>query len=69
MSGDDFAAAAARQGVKVLPGRKFYATSGPANHVRLAFSYASPSEIVEGVKRLGNVLSEETCTDGLHRDP
>jgi 2-aminoadipate transaminase len=68
VSGDDFAASAARRGVKVLPGRQFYATSGPANHVRLAFSYASPAEIVEGVRRLGNVLSEEAGTDGLHRD-
>lgn len=57
VSGDDFAAAAARQGVKVLPGGQFHATRGPANHVRLAFSYASAAEIVEGVRRLGNVLS------------
>ena len=36
----------------VLPSSHFHASPGPRNHVRLAYSYASPSEIVEGVRRL-----------------
>jgi len=33
-----------RQGVQVLPASHFHATPGPRNHLRLAYSYASPSE-------------------------
>ena len=58
MSGDRLAEAAARRGVKVLPASQFYATQGPANHIRLAFSYASPAEIIEGVQRLGEAFRE-----------
>jgi 2-aminoadipate transaminase len=58
MSGDRLAAAAARRGVKFLPASQFYATEGPANHIRLAFSYASPAEIIEGVGRLGAAFRE-----------
>jgi DNA-binding transcriptional MocR family regulator len=31
---------------------------GPKNFVRLASSYASPSEIVEGVRRLAHAFAE-----------
>ena len=50
---DRLAAIAEAQGVFVLPSSQFHATPGPRNFVRLAYSYASPSEIVEGVRRLG----------------
>jgi len=50
--GDRLAALAEQQGVQVLPASHFHATPGPKNYVRLAYSYASPSEIVEGVRRL-----------------
>ena len=53
VNGDRLAELAATHGVHVLPSSHFHATPGPGNHVRLAFSYASPSEIVEGVRRLG----------------
>ena len=55
---DRLAVAAARRGVRVLPASQFYATAGPATHVRLAYSYASASEIAEGVRRLAQALEE-----------
>lgn len=58
VSGDALARAAIARGVKVLPASDFYATRGPANYVRLAYSYASPSEITEGVRRLGEAFRE-----------
>ncbi|MEX2147463.1 MAG: PLP-dependent aminotransferase family protein [Candidatus Rokuibacteriota bacterium] len=58
VSGDSLAAAAARRGVRVLPASQFYATQGPANYVRVAFSYASPGEIIEGVGRLGEAFKD-----------
>jgi DNA-binding transcriptional MocR family regulator len=35
-----------------------HATPGPRNYVRLAYSYASPSEIVEGVRRLAQAFRQ-----------
>lgn len=58
VSGDRLAAASARRGVKVLPASQFYATDGPANYVRVAFSYASPAEIIEGTGRLGEAFKD-----------
>ena len=55
---DRFAAAAWRHGAEVLPASEFYATAGPATHIRLAYSHASPAEITEGVRRLGKALEE-----------
>ena len=57
-SSDRLAAAAERRGVKVLPASQFYATAGPANYVRMAFSYASPADIIEGVGRLGEAFKD-----------
>jgi 2-aminoadipate transaminase len=58
VSSDRLAAAAARRGVKILSAGQFYATDGPANYVRLAYSYASPAEIIEGAARLGEALKD-----------
>ena len=55
---DELAARAERQGVQVLPASHFHATPGPRNYLRLAYSYASPSEIVEGVRRLAVALAQ-----------
>ena len=52
VDGDRLATLAEAEGVQVLSASQFHATSGPRHHVRLAYSYASPSEIVEGVRRL-----------------
>lgn len=44
--------------VAFVPGNAFYANSGPHNHIRLSFSTSSDEEIVEGIKRLSEVLRE-----------
>jgi 2-aminoadipate transaminase len=53
---DALATLAEAQGVQILPASHFHATPGPRHYIRLAYSYASPSEIVEGVRRLGIAL-------------
>ena len=58
VDGDRLAAVAETHGVVVLPSSQFHATPGPKNHVRLAYSYASPTEIVEGVRRLAQAFRE-----------
>jgi 2-aminoadipate transaminase len=58
--GDDLAKRAAQENVILVPGSKFFAASGgrgdgqpfPKNHIRAAYSYASPDQIDEGVRRL-----------------
>jgi 2-aminoadipate transaminase len=62
--GDAVAAAALAEGVSVLAGSKFFARAGnsgnaaaPGNHIRLAYSFAGPEEIEEGVKRLARALA------------
>ena len=55
---DALAALAEAQGVQVLPASQFHATPGPRHHVRLAYSYASPSEIVEGVRRFAHAFRQ-----------
>ena len=61
VSGDELASAAVREGVFLHAGSEFYADTSrtypenywpPASHVRLAYSFASPEEIDEGVTRL-----------------
>ena len=58
VDGDRLATLAERHGVQVLPASHFHATPGPTHYVRLAYSYASPSEIVEGVRRLAKAYEE-----------
>jgi 2-aminoadipate transaminase len=55
---DRLATLAEGQGVYVLPASQFHASPGPRPYVRLAYSYASPSEIVEGVRRLARAVKE-----------
>jgi 2-aminoadipate transaminase len=56
--GDRLAALAETRGVTILPASQFHATPGPRHYARLAYSYASPSEIVEGVRRLARAFQE-----------
>lgn len=64
VDGDAFAARAAAAGVNIIAGSKFFAGAGrafpgnsgpPRNHVRLSYSYATPDQIDEGVRRLAAV--------------
>ena len=55
---DRLATLAEAEGVQVLPASQFFAIPGPRGFVRLAYSYASPSEIVEGVRRLARAYKQ-----------
>jgi 2-aminoadipate transaminase len=65
--GDELFRAAEREGVIVVPGSKFFASSGmsavsgaskapPKNHIRAAYSHANLEEIDEGVRRLARAF-------------
>lgn len=45
-------------GVSFVPGSVFYPGNAPANHIRLNFTYPTPPEIREGVKRLAAAYRE-----------
>ena len=45
--------------VAYVPGSPFYPTGGGQNTMRLNFSNASEENIMEGMKRLGEVLKKE----------
>jgi 2-aminoadipate transaminase len=60
VDGDALARCAGEAGVTVLPGSKFFArpdAGHPRNHLRVAYSHASPSEIDEGVRRLASAYA------------
>ena len=63
IDGAELAKRAAEEHVLIIPGAKFFAGKGHAkNHVRLAYSFTTPEEIDEGVRRLARVyagLAEE----------
>ncbi len=44
--------------VAFVPGQEFFPDSSSINTMRLNFSNASPENIEEGIKRMGNVMSE-----------
>ena len=69
VSGDDLESAAAREGVILHAGSEFYAKPDqsypanywpPASHIRLAYSFASPEQIDEGVTRLARAYRSIT---------
>ncbi len=63
LDGDDFAARAHHVGVHLIAGSRFFVGGPvhprndipPRNHVRLSYSYATPEQIEEGVRRLAGV--------------
>jgi 2-aminoadipate transaminase len=59
VDGDRLARAASEGGVTVLPGSKFFAspdTSHPKNHLRVAYSHATPDEVEDGIRRLATAF-------------
>jgi 2-aminoadipate transaminase len=65
VDGDEMAKRAALVGVTIIPGSKFFAGNGPGyphnegvpkNRIRLAYSFATPEQIDDGVHRLAEVL-------------
>jgi 2-aminoadipate transaminase len=65
IEGDAFARAAAQNGVHIIPGSKFFAGADEVsaararNHVRLSYSFASPEQIDEGLRRLGRIYESQ----------
>lgn len=66
MDGDIVAIRAAEAGVNLIPGSKFFAGGGAAwpgnrtparSHIRLSFSYATPEQIDDGIRRLAAVCA------------
>lgn len=64
VDGHAIAQQAARSGVNIIPGSRFFVPRGdaprrertlPRNHVRLSYSYATLDQIDEGVRRLASV--------------
>ncbi|GAA0380470.1 PLP-dependent aminotransferase family protein [Streptomyces blastmyceticus] len=46
-------------GVAFVPGTAFHADGRGARHARLSFSYPSPADVDEGIRRLASVLGEQ----------
>lgn len=46
--------------VAYTPGTAFYANGGGRDKLRLAFCYPTPDAIHEGIRRLGEVIRQET---------
>jgi 2-aminoadipate transaminase len=59
MSSADVLKSAIEQKVAFVPGGPFYANGGGHNTMRLNFSYSNPEKILEGISRLGKVISEK----------
>src|SRR3546814_10677477 len=58
IDGDMLATIAGEVGVNLIAGSRFFASTGtdvPRTHNRLAFSYPTPTQIEEGVRRSGAV--------------
>lgn len=52
--------AAAKEGVSYIPGASYFAHASGARHLRLAFSFLPPSDLVEGVRRVCRVIHRAT---------
>jgi DNA-binding transcriptional MocR family regulator len=58
IDGDELAKRAAENAVTIIAGSKFFAGEGhPRNHIRLAYSHATPEEIDEGVRRVARAYA------------
>jgi 2-aminoadipate transaminase len=55
----DLLARALREGVAFVPGAAAFVDGGGSNSMRLNFSGSSEEEIVEGVRRIGEVVTEQ----------
>jgi DNA-binding transcriptional MocR family regulator len=52
---------AAEAGVTYIPGASYFARGSGARHLRLAFCFLPPPQLVEGVRRLGRVIEAARC--------
>jgi 2-aminoadipate transaminase len=58
LHGAELLARAGEAGVTFVPGSDFHYVEGGEGSIRLAFSYATPDEIGEGIARLGRLVRE-----------
>jgi 2-aminoadipate transaminase len=64
VDGDRLARAASECGVTVLAGSKFFAIADvphPKNHLRIAYSHATPDEVDDGIRRLATAYRTMTA--------
>jgi 2-aminoadipate transaminase len=70
LDGDALALAAARTGVNIIPGTRFFVQPGDVpwrdhtlarNHIRLSYSFATLEQIDEGVRRLASVCRTQSA--------
>ena len=52
----DLISKAIEKNVILVPGFEFYANPTTSNHIRAAYSIASPEEMEIGLKRLGDLI-------------
>ena len=45
-------------GVDFLPASRFYASPGPRDYLRLAYSYAPATELMDGARKLGDAVRQ-----------
>jgi 2-aminoadipate transaminase len=57
MSAAELAQRAAAAGVRVVPGSEFFAGTGGEGAIRLAYSFAAPDDIDEGIARLASAAA------------
>lgn len=68
MDGAELERQAAREGVAIIAGSRFFAVSGPeqgARHVRVAYSHADVDEIDEGVRRMAAAYRRVSAADSV----
>ncbi|MGH8907835.1 MAG: PLP-dependent aminotransferase family protein [Egibacteraceae bacterium] len=61
-AGDLLPRAISEKRVAYVPGRGFYTDGGGRHELRLNFSFSTPERIREGVRRLGELLHEQTSS-------
>jgi 2-aminoadipate transaminase len=54
---------AVKRGVAYVPGEPFYANGGNKNTLRLSYSIATPEQVENGIKSLGELLNEEKLVE------
>lgn len=62
MNASQLAYEAVKQNVAYVPGEAFYANGGGENTLRLSYSVATPEQIDEGMRRLGEVFKSQLKT-------
>jgi 2-aminoadipate transaminase len=65
LDAEDLLRAAVESKVAFVPGRPFHPCGGGHNTMRLNFSNANPEDIMEGIRRLGDVIREQIYLTAL----